>query len=99
MARHKDGLLDKICNGYIIFIMAVPYLAYIFLFATIGTTVFNLPYKFANAQVKILAYVLPTVSLALRDIGGLMKWMRRYMIDQMNSDYVKFARAEGLSEM
>ena len=27
-----------------------------------------------------------------------MKWMRRYMIDQMNSDYVKFARAEGLSE-
>ena len=42
--------------------------------------------------------MLPTVSLALRDIGGLMKWMRRYMIDQMNSDYVKFARAEGLSE-
>ena len=98
MARHKDGLFDKIGNGYIIFIMAVPALAYIFLFATIGTTVFNLPYKFANAQVKILAYVLPTVSLALRDIGGLMKWMRRYMIDQMNSDYVKFARAEGLSE-
>ena len=27
-----------------------------------------------------------------------MKWMRRYMIDQMNSDYVKFARAEGMSE-
>ncbi len=27
-----------------------------------------------------------------------MKWMRRYMIDQMNSDYVRFARASGLSE-
>ena len=27
-----------------------------------------------------------------------MKWMRRYMIDQMNSDYVKFARSQGLSE-
>ena len=27
-----------------------------------------------------------------------MKWMRRYMIDQMNSDYVKFARSGGLSE-
>ncbi len=98
MARRKDGLLDKVGNGYIIFIMAVPSLAYIFLFATIGTGLFNLPYKFANAEVKILAYVLPTVSLALRDIGSLMKWMRRYMIDQMNSDYVKFARAEGLSE-
>ena len=27
-----------------------------------------------------------------------MKWLRRYMIDQMNSDYVKFARSGGLSE-
>lgn len=98
MARHKEGLLDKIGNGYIIFIMAVPSLAYIFLFATIGTSLFNLPYKFANAEVKLLAYVLPTISLSLPSIGSLMKWMRRYMIDQMNSDYVKFARAEGLSE-
>ena len=98
MARHKDGLLDKIGNGYIIFIMSVPSLAYIFLFATAGTSLFNLPYKFANAQVKVLAYVLPTISLSLPQIGNLMKWMRRYMIDQMNSDYVKFARAEGLSE-
>ena len=31
------------------------------------------------------------VSLALPSIANLMKWMRRYMIDQMNSDYVKFA--------
>ena len=46
----------------------------------------------------ILAYILPTISLALPQIGGLMKWMRRYMIDQMNSDYVKFARSQGLSE-
>ena len=98
MARHKDGWGDKIGNAYIIFIMAVPSLAYIFLFATIGTSLFGLPYKFANAEVKILAYFLPTISLALPQIGSLMKWMRRYMIDQMNSDYVKFARAEGLSE-
>ena len=27
-----------------------------------------------------------------------MRWLRRYMIDQMNSDYVKFARSGGLSE-
>ena len=27
-----------------------------------------------------------------------MKWIRRYMIDQMNSDYVKFARSGGLTE-
>lgn len=98
MARRKDKLADKIGNIYIVFIMAVPSLAYIFMFAAVGTTVFNLPYKFANAEVAILGYILPVVSMTLPSIGGLMKWMRRYMIDQMNSDYVKFARAEGLSE-
>ena len=98
MARRKDKLADKLGNAYIIFIMSVPSLAYIFMFAALGTTLFHLPYKFANAEIKILAYILPTISLALPSIGNLMKWMRRYMIDQMNSDYVKFARAEGLSE-
>jgi len=36
--------------------------------------------------------------LALPQIASLMKWIRRYMIDQMNLDYVKFARSGGLSE-
>ncbi len=98
MARRKDTWIDKIGMWYIIFFMSVPSLAYIFIFAAVGTTLLGLPYKFANATVRVLAYVLPTISLSIPAIGGLMKWMRRYMIDQMNSDYVKFARAEGLSE-
>ena len=97
-SRRKDKLADKLGNIYIIFITSVPSLAYIFMFAAVMTRTFHLPYKFANAEVRILAYILPTISLALPSIGSLMKWMRRYMIDQMNSDYVKFARAEGLSE-
>ena len=31
-------------------------------------------------------------------ITGQMKWTRRFMIDQQNSDYVKFAKSQGLSE-
>lgn len=98
MALRKDKVVDKIGNLYIIFIMAVPSLAYIFMFASIGTNLFNLPYKFAFARDSILPYILPTVSLALPAVGSLMKWMRRYMVDQQNSDYVKFARSQGLSE-
>ena len=97
-ARKKDKLPDKLGNAYIIFIMSVPALAYIFMFAALGTSVFKLPYKFANATIPILAFILPTLSLSLREIGGLMRWVRRFMIDQMNSDYVKFARSQGLSE-
>ncbi len=98
VARRKDSWIDKLGMGAIIFFMAVPSLAYIFLFAAAGTRLFGLPYKFATAKVMALAYILPTISLAIPQTLSLMKWMRRYMIDQMNSDYVKFARAEGLSE-
>ena len=98
MARHKEGLLDKIGTIYIMFIIAVPSLAYIFIFKAIGTSVFGLPGLFDMESDSKLMYVLPIVSLALPSIGNLMKWMRRYMIDQMNSDYVKFARSGGLTE-
>lgn len=98
MAQRKDKLVDKLGNVYIIFIMAVPSLAYIFMFASIGTSLFNLPYKFVFSQDSVLPYILPVVSLALPSIGALMRWMRRFMIDQTNSDYVKFARSQGLSE-
>lgn len=94
MSRHQNKLIDKIGTAYIIFIIAVPSLAYIFMFRAIGMS-FNWPVTF-NGTPK--AYILPVISLALKDIGGLMRWTRRYMIDQKNSDYVKFARSGGLSE-
>ena len=97
MARKKDKLVDKIGTLYIIFIIAVPSLAYIFMFRAIGMA-FGLPYIFDVDANNPLMYVLPVVSLALPSIGGLMRWVRRYVIDQENSDYVKFARSGGLSE-
>lgn len=97
MSRHKDGLIDKIGTVYIVFIIAVPSLAYIFLFKAIGGAT-GLPTTFLVDSTDKLMYVLPIISLALPSIANLMKWIRRYMIDQMNSDYVKFARSGGLSE-
>ncbi len=97
MARKKDKLLDKIGTLYIIFILACPSLAYIFMIQALGRAL-GLPYYFNLAEETALMYILPIVSLAMPSIAGLMKWLRRYMIDQMNSDYVKFARSGGLSE-
>jgi len=99
MALKKDKLIDKIGTIYIVFIMAVPSLAYIFLFKAVGTSPpFNLEGTFNMENPTWTMFVLPVISLALPSIANLMKWLRRYMIDQMNSDYVKFARAGGLSE-
>ena len=97
MARQKDKLVDKIGTVYIVFIIAVPSLAYIFLFKAVGGKL-GFPTTFDVDSSSKLMYVLPIISLALPSIAGLMKWLRRYMIDQMNSDYVKFARSGGLSE-
>jgi len=43
-------------------------------------------------------YVLPVISLGLPAAANLMKWLRRYTVDQMDANYVRFARANGLSE-
>ena len=97
MARKKDKLIDKLGTLYIVFIIAVPSLAYIFLFKAIGGKM-GLPTTFDMDSKNKLMYVLPVISLALPQVANLMKWLRRYMIDQMNSDYVKFARSGGLTE-
>lgn len=97
MARKKDKLIDKLGTIYIIFLIAVPSLAYIFMFKAIGGKM-GLPTTFDMESTSKLMFVLPIISLALPQIANLMKWLRRYMIDQMNADYVKFARSGGLSE-
>jgi oligopeptide transport system permease protein len=97
MSRHKDKFVDKLGTAYIMFITAVPSLAYIFLFKAIGGKL-GFPTTFDIESTSKMIYVLPIVSLALRPIADTMKWLRRYMIDQMNSDYVKFARSGGLTE-
>lgn len=99
MARQKDKLADKLGMVYIIFIIAVPSLAYIYLFRYLGTTLFNLPSVFTTyGPEDVRSWILPIISLALPSIASLMLWTRRYVVDQMNSDYVKFAKAKGLNQ-
>ena len=42
-------------------------------------------------------WVLPIFSISLLSICSYAMWMRRYMIDNINMDYVKLARAKGVS--
>ncbi len=97
MARHKEGLADKLGTFYIVFVTAVPSVAFIFMVKAVGGKT-GLPTTFDMDNGSWLMYLLPIFSLSLPSVGGNMKWIRRYMIDQMNSDYVKFARSGGLTE-
>lgn len=42
--------------------------------------------------------VLPCVTLIVISIGGLMRYTRTNMLEVLNSDYIRTARAKGLSE-
>jgi len=42
--------------------------------------------------------VLPIVTLMMLSIGGLMRYTRTNMLEVLNSDYIRTARAKGLSE-
>lgn len=99
MAKSKSGVVDKLGMLYIIFMISVPSLAYIYFFKFIGSTVFGLPNTFPTyGSEDIRSWILPCISLALPSISSLMLWTRRYMVDQMNSDYVKFAKSKGLNQ-
>ncbi len=97
MAQKKDKLVDQIGSVYVVFITAMPSLAYIFIVKAIGNAV-GLPTTFVMDKFTWLMILLPVISLALRPIGSTMRWLRRFMVDQQNADYVKFARSGGLSE-
>lgn len=97
MARRKGRLVDRLGTAYVVAIMAVPTLAYIFLFRSVGEWL-GLPTSFDVEAPRLLMYVLPVVSLGLPAAANLMKWLRRYTIDQMGADYVRFAQACGLQE-
>lgn len=47
---------------------------------------------------KPVSWILPVISMALGNIASYAMWMRRYMVDEMNRDYVKLARGKGVSE-
>lgn len=42
--------------------------------------------------------ILPTITLTMLSVGGLMRFTRTNMLEVLNSDYIRTARAKGLSE-
>ena len=96
MARSKNSIFDKLGTGYIVFINAVPAAVYYLVIQLYVTNTLKLPILFDKNN--FVSWILPAISMALGNIAGYAMWMRRYMVDELNSDYVKLARAKGISE-
>ncbi|MGF3073347.1 ABC transporter permease [Facklamia sp. P12945] len=99
MARYKGQWVDKLGTAFITLLISVPSVAFIFFGRFVGNKFFGLPDLFPIlGPENIKSYIMPIVVLALLSLSGTVMWIRRYMVDQQSSDYVKFARSKGLSE-
>jgi peptide/nickel transport system permease protein len=103
-AQRAGGWLDRLLTGVSVAGISIP----VFLLAPIF--LYFLTYKvelFPNAQYVPLTedpgewlshLILPWITLAILSIGFYSRVLRSNMLDVMNEDYVRTARAKGLSE-
>ena len=94
MARSKGGIADKLGNAYIVFIQAVPNAVYFIFIQLYGSDLFRVSMLYKETEWTSL--ILPVISLALPSISSYAMWLRRYMVDDTNKDYIKLARAKGV---
>ncbi len=107
-ARYKDGFLDKLGTAFTIFVNAVPSLVSYSLILVFGFKVLGLPAMYSTRKMaKIVIFglqlkintssILPIACLSLGSIASYMLWMRRYMVDELNKDYIRLAKLKGFS--
>lgn len=95
MARSKGKFIDKLGNGYILMINALPAAVYYLFTQLYLSTLFKLPMLFNPMEWQ--SRILPIFCLSLGGIASNAMWIRRYMVDQMNLDYIRLARAKGMT--
>ena len=94
MTRFKGNFPDKLGMGFVVLVMAIPQAVYHLFIQTYLTDFFSLPMLFKEPN--MMSWILPTVSLSLYNTATFALWMRRYMVDELNKDYVRLARAKGV---
>ncbi len=95
-ARYKDGIFDHLGTAYTVFVNAVPSLVTYSLVLAFGARVLGLPSMYSMRKPE-LSSILPVVCLSIGSIAGYMLWTRRYMVDELNKDYIRLAKLKGMS--
>ncbi len=94
MARSKNKFWDKFGTLFIVLINAVPSAVYYIYIQSYGSTLLGVSMLFERDN--WVTWILPIFSLSLGNIAYYAMWLRRYMVDELNKDYVRLARAKGV---
>lgn len=84
--RSRAGHLTAICAALPVVFYAV--------WVNLGAQPQTFPMLFDED--KWISYVLPMLCVALGPTANYAMWIRRYMVDELNKDYIKLARAKGM---
>ena len=95
MARSKNKFWDKFGTVFIVLVNAVPAAVYYIYLQSYGSLALNVSMLFD--QSNWVSWILPVFSMSLGSIAYYAMWLRRYMLDEMNKDYVRLARAKGVN--
>ena len=92
---HLPLFMDTIGTVFIVVVSAVPAAVYYIYIQSYGSRLMGVSMLF-NAE-DWRTWILPVFSMSLGNIAYYAMWLRRYMVDEMSKDYVKLARAKGVS--
>ena len=94
MARSKNKFWDKFGTVFIVLVNAVPAAVYYIYLQSYGSLALKVGMLFDESN--WVSWILPVFSMSLGSIAYYAMWLRRYMLDEMNKDYVRLARAKGV---
>lgn len=110
-AIYRDSVFDKAAVVLSVMGMSLPsffaaiIIAWIFAFVLSGITGLNMTGSLYSVDdfgrgeyLSLKNLILPALTLGLRPLGVLTEMTRSSMIDVMSQDYIRTARAKGLSE-
>ncbi len=90
---------DRLGMVFIVIVQAMPSAVYHILIQFAGSQSAlgkSLGMKMLFEMDDPATWVLPVISLAVGNIAYYAMWLRRYMVDESNKDYIRLARAKGL---
>jgi ABC-type dipeptide/oligopeptide/nickel transport system permease component len=94
----RNGVIDRLLMASTLFVLAVPLLVLAFTAQyVLGVQLKWLPVSGAGDGFPI-SYLLPALALAVVGFAGVARVLRTSIVESVNSDFVKTARAKGLGE-
>ncbi|MDR1914183.1 MAG: ABC transporter permease, partial [Clostridiales bacterium] len=97
-SKSRFKIWDKIGTAVVVIVEGIPSSVYYLFIQIYGTELINkfVPLPTLFDKERALTWVLPVFSLSLGTMAWAAMWIRRYMVDESNKDYVMLARAKGL---